>query len=185
MQASKTANQLFTLLDKACNQYPQHAHFPAAIVKISDQTLYVFSDRELACEYPISTSRFGIGQADGSFKTPIGIHCVQEKIGADADFAEILKTRTRTHIQASIVHEKVCTDEECITSRILWLKGLEEGVNKGAGVDSYARYIYIHGTHEEGLIGQPASEGCIRMKNQDVIDLFDRLVVSSLIIISK
>lgn len=185
MQSSKTAKQLFTLLDKACNQYPQHAHFPVAIVKISEQMLYVFSDRELVCEYPISTSRFGIGQDNGSFKTPIGIHCVQQKIGADADFAEILKTRTRTHIQASIVHEKVNTDKECITSRILWLKGLEEGVNRGAGVDSYARYIYIHGTHEEGLIGQPASEGCIRMKNQDVIDLFDRLEVSSLIIISK
>ncbi len=185
MQASKTAKQLFTLLDKARDQYPQHAHFPAAIVKVSKQVLYLFSARELACEYPISTSRFGIGQADGSFKTPIGIHCVQEKIGADADYAEILKTRIRTHTQATIVHEKVCTDEECITSRILWLRGLEEGVNKGPGVDSYARYIYIHGTHEEGLIGEPASEGCIRMKNQDIIDLYDRLMVSSLVIIEK
>lgn len=184
MQISKTAKQLFTLFDEACIQYPQHAHHPAAVVKISEQKLYVLADRKLVCEYPVSTSRFGIGQDEGSYKTPIGIHCVEEKIGADADFSEIFKARKRTHTLATIEHKKVSTDEDCITSRILWLAGLEEGMNKGTGVDSYARYIYIHGTQAEGLIGQPASEGCIRMKNQDVIELFARLAVPSLVIIN-
>lgn len=185
MQVSEAAKQLFKSLDDACGQYPQHAHYPAAVVKISKQMLYVFSAREFVSSYPVSTSRFGIGQHEGSYKTPIGIHCVQEKIGADAESAEIFNARIRTHTLAIIEPEEICTKEDCITSRILWLAGLEEGVNKGAGVDSYARYIYIHGTHEEGLIGRPASEGCIRMKNQDVIELFDCLVVSSLVIISK
>ena len=185
MQPSDAAKQLYPLLRKVCDRYPQHAEFPAAIVQISRQRLYVFTDGEYVCEYPVSTSRFGIGQVEGSFKTPLGIHCVQEKIGGDAQFSDIFEARKNTHKQATIEHEKICTDEECITSRILWLSGLEEGINKGAGVDSHARYIYIHGTHEEGLIGQPASEGCIRMKNQDVIDLYEHLKISSLVIINE
>ena len=183
MQASQAAKQLFPLLNKACEEYPQHANLPASIIKIDEQKLYVFSNREFVREYPVSTSRFGVGQKDGSYKTPLGIHCVQEKIGDDANFAEIFKVRQRTNKLATIEHQKISTNEECITSRILWLTGLEEGVNKGEGVDSYTRYIYIHGTHEEGLVGQPASEGCIRMKNQDVIDLYDHLEVSSLVVI--
>ena len=185
MQASQAAKQLFPLLNKACKQYPQHANLPASIIKIDEQKLYVFSNREFVREFPVSTSRFGVGQEDGSYKTPLGIHCIQEKIGDDVEFAEIFKARQRTHQQATIEHQEKCTNEECITSRILWLAGLEEGVNKGKGIDSYARYIYIHGTHEEGLVGQPASEGCIRMKNQDVIDLYDFLQVSSLVIIAN
>lgn len=184
MQASKAAKQLFPLLDAACNQNPLHANLPAAIIKISAQMLYMYSAREYVCNYPVSTSRFGIGHDEGSYKTPAGTHCVKEKIGSDAEFAEIFKTRKRTRGCASIEHNEICTNEGYITSRILWLAGLEEGVNKGAGIDSYARYIYIHGTNEEGLIGQPTSEGCIRMKNQDVIDLYDCLMISSLVILS-
>lgn len=184
MQASKAAKQLLPLLDVACNQYPLHAELPAAIVKISAQMLYLYSAREYVCNYSVSTSRFGIGHDEGSYKTPTGIHCVQEKIGGDAEFSEIFKTRKPTREHANIEHNEIRTNEDCITSRILWLAGLEEGVNKGAGIDSYARYIYIHGTHEEGLIGQPASEGCIRMKNQDVIDLYDCLMISSFVIVS-
>ena len=185
MQASKTAQQLRTQVTNACDEYPQHANLPAAIIIVNEQMLYVYSNTEIVCEYPVSTSRYGVGQEDGSYKTPLGVHCVQEKIGDDAEFAEIFKARKRTHSCAHIEHEEKITDEDCITSRILWLSGLEEGVNKGEGVDSYARYIYIHGTQEEGLIGQAASEGCIRMKNQDVIELFNHLEVSSLVIINN
>ena len=70
-----------------------------------------------------------------------------------------------------------------ITSRILWLEGTEQGKNKGDGIDSYKRYIYIHGTSEEGLIGQPASHGCIRMKNKDVIDLFKEVSIGTFVLI--
>lgn len=184
MQVPEAARQLFTLYAKACDQYLQHANYPAALVNISEQMLYIFADTECIGKYPVSTSRFGAGEKENSYKTPRGVHCVAEKIGADAGFSEIFKARKRTHTTARIEFEKTGTGEDYITSRILWLTGLEEGVNKGAGVDSHGRYIYIHGTHAEGLIGQPASEGCIRMKNQDVMDLFDRLEVSSLVIIN-
>ena len=73
---------------------------------------------------------------------------------------------------AEIIHERNNNENDYVTSRILWLDGLEEGHNKGGNVDSFKRYIYIHGTHEEGLIGEKASHGCIRMFNNDVIELF-------------
>ncbi len=190
MSDHKTAEKLLPLLQQACEIYPQHADFPAAIISVSEQVLYLFIKGSFACSYPVSTSRNGVGQKEGSYQTPIGIHCVEEKIGTDAEFAEIFLSRERTNSFASIEHEAVCTEVECITSRILWLSGLEEGVNKakspeGYNVDSYQRYIYIHGTHEEGLIGQTASIGCVRMKNADVIDLFEKLFVSSLVIIKE
>ena len=75
--------------------------------------------------------------------------------------------------EAIIIHEPVDSEDDYITSRIMWLEGQEEGFNKGGSVDSFKRYIYIHGTHEEGLIGQKASHGCIRMFNHDVIELYD------------
>ncbi len=188
MSDSKTTEKLSPLLQLACEKYPQHAGFPAAIVNIKEQVLYLFENNKFVCSYPVSTSRHGVGQQEGSYQTPIGIHCVKEKIGAEAEIAEIFLSRERTNSFASIEHEAVCTEVECITSRILWLAGLENGINKaknaqGQNVDSYERYIYIHGTDEEGLIGQAASIGCVRMKNEDVIDLFEKLFVSSLVII--
>lgn len=77
------------------------------------------------------------------------------------------------------------TKEDLVTTRIMWLKGLEAGINKGKGIDSYNRRIYIHGTPEEGLIGRPASYGCIRMKNKDVIELFNLLKEGTLVEIKE
>jgi len=185
MQSSESPTQLLELIEKVSDQYPQQAQFPVAIISISEQKLYAFLNAELIDSYPVSTSRFGVGQEEGSYKTPLGIHCVKEKIGEDAEITEIFKARERTHTLAAIEHKNIKTDQDCITSRILWLEGLEEGINKGVGVDSFERYIYIHGTHEEGLIGQPASEGCIRMKNEDVINLFNILEISSLVIVNE
>lgn len=181
---------LLSTLQKACEKYPQHASFPAAIISIKEQVLYLFENSKYAGSYPVSTSRHGIGQLEDSNQTPIGIHCVKEKIGAEAEYAEIFLSRETTNSFATIEQEAKCTEIECITSRILWLSGLEEGFNKGKNseghnVDSFERYIYIHGTHEEGLIGQAASIGCVRMKNTDVIDLFEKLFVSSLVIIQS
>jgi len=190
MSEAKTAEELLPLLQQANEKFPKHANLSAVIISISKQTLYLYINDSFVCCYPVSTSRHGIGQVEGSYKTPIGIHCVKEKIGEGAEFAEIFLSRKRTKSIASIENEAVCTDMDCITSRIFWLAGLEESINKaknvnGQVVDSYKRYIYIHGTHEEGLIGQPASVGCVRMKNNDVIDLFDKLIVSSLVIIKN
>ena len=181
-------DELLRILQQACKEFPQHADFPAAIISVSEQTLYLFIKDKLAASYPVSTSRHGVGQEEGSYKTPLGVHCIKEKIGEEAELTEIFLSRERTNSLATVENDAVCTDIECITSRILWLTGLEEGLNKslnaqGQCVDSYERYIYIHGTHEEGLIGQAASIGCVRMKNFDVVDLFDKLFVSSLVII--
>ena len=91
----------------------------------------------------------------------------------------ILKARKWTGAIANIIKEPIDTEFDVVTSRILWLSGLEEGKNLGSGVDSKSRYIYIHGMAEEGLIGKPASDGCVRMYNSDVISLFNRVDVNT------
>ena len=100
---------------------------------------------------------------------------VKEKIGEGAEKNTIFKSRINTKRSADIIEEYQDSDDDFVTSRIMWLDGKEEGKNKGGAVDSFARYIYIHGTHEEGLIGTKASRGCIRMFNADAIELFDRI----------
>ena len=143
------------------------------IVDISEQRLYLYSNNDLILSYPVSTSKYGEGQTENSFKTPLGLHEIKEKIGHKAPINTIFTARVNTNKRADVQIKQNDTEDDFVTSRIMWLDGLEEGINRGLGVDSYNRYIYIHGTHEEGLIGQKASHGCIRMFNNDVIELFD------------
>ena len=143
------------------------------IIDISEQRLYLIKNSSITESFPISTSKFGEGSTENSFKTPLGNHKIKDKIGDNADLNTIFVSRINTKRKASIISEDIDSDDDHVTSRILWLDGQEEGLNKGKGVDSYNRYIYIHGTHEEGLIGQKASHGCIRMFNNDVIYLYD------------
>ena len=143
------------------------------IVDISEQRLYLYSNNDLIQSFPVSTSKYGEGQTENSFKTPLGLHEIKEKIGHKAPINTIFTARVNTNKRADVQIEQNDTEDDFVTSRILWLDGLEDGINRGLGVDSYNRYIYIHGTHEEGLIGQKASHGCIRMFNNDVIELFD------------
>lgn len=149
---------------------------PALLVKLDQQKLYRVDDDAILAEYPISSSLYGVGGEDGSLCTPPGVHRVAEKIGGSCAPGEIIKARVPTGRIADIIHEPRRGEADVITSRILWLDGLEEGRNRGKGVDSYRRYIYIHGTAEEGLMGQPASIGCIRMTNADIIELFDSVL---------
>ena len=144
------------------------------LVDISQQRLFLLDNRgDLVISYPISSSSYGEGQIVNSFKTPLGRHIIKEKIGAEAPKNTIFKERINTGRFADIYHDDYDSEYDHVTSRILWLEGTEEGFNKGGNVDSYYRYIYIHGTPEEGLIGEKASHGCIRMFNQDVIELFN------------
>ncbi len=143
------------------------------IVDISEQRLYLYNNDNLVQSFPVSTSKYGEGQIENSFKTPLGLHEIKEKIGDKAPINTIFTARENTNKIAEIQINPNDTEYDFVTSRILWLDGLENGINRGVGVDSYSRYIYIHGTHEEGLIGQKASHGCIRMFNNDVIELFD------------
>ena len=143
------------------------------VVDISTQQLFFLKKGQIQEIYSVSTSVYGTGSKVNSFKTPLGRHKISEKIGEGLPEGAILKGRRWTGAIANIIKEPIDTDFDVVTSRILWLTGLEEGKNLGSGVDSKSRYIYIHGTAEEGLIGKPASDGCVRMYNIDVISLFN------------
>lgn len=162
-------------------------HFSKTIilVEISEQKLYLLEHGGVLRIYPVSTSRFGVGNRRNSFKTPLGAHVIENKIGRSAPMGAVFINRKKTCRIAKINHDRKSGTEDFITSRILRLKGLEIGVNKGRGIQSYDRFIYIHGTNEEGLIGQPVSHGCVRMKNQDVIELFDLIKKGTLVYVIK
>jgi lipoprotein-anchoring transpeptidase ErfK/SrfK len=108
---------------------------------------------------------------------------VVEKVGAEVEPFGIIKQRVYTGEKTEPVLQAKSTNQDLITSRVMHLAGMEEGINRGGDVDSYNRGIFIHGTHEEGLIGKPASKGCIRMKNADVIELFERIEVGTFVVI--
>lgn len=143
------------------------------IVDINNQIMFLVNKGTVSREFIISSSFYGTGSLRNSLKTPLGKHVIYKKIGEDLPVNSILKGRKWSGAIANIVSDPIDTDYDHVTSRILWLDGLEIGLNKGSDVDSMSRYIYIHGTAEEGLLGRPASDGCIRMYNVEVIELFD------------
>jgi lipoprotein-anchoring transpeptidase ErfK/SrfK len=153
-------------------------------IDISQQRLYLKQNDNLIKSYPISSSKYGEGSTENSNMTPLGLHVIKEKIGTDVPINTLFISRINTKRTVNIENSRNKTKDDHITSRILWLDGLEEGKNKGKGVDSYSRYIYIHGTHEEGLIGEKASHGCIRMLNNDVIDLYNYVNIGTEVYIS-
>lgn len=157
----------------------------AIIVDVSEQRLYLVSDTQVVITYPVSTSRYGVGSKVGTNRTPLGTHRIASKKGEGDPIGTIFKARANTGKIAKIYEDTTKLDQDLVTTRLIWLEGLEPGVNKGKGIDSYRRYIYIHGTPEEGLIGQPRSHGCVRMKNQDIIDLFNRVSVGTLVEIQR
>jgi lipoprotein-anchoring transpeptidase ErfK/SrfK len=159
----------------------QAADAPFIIVSVHEQRLYLYEKGRLTATYPISSSAVGIGSADGSNRTPLGLHKIAEKFGDNEPIGMIFKSRRPTGNLAKILTLPVKGEGDDVTSRIMWLQGLEPGVNEGPGVDSHKRYIYIHGTPEEGLIGTPESHGCIRMKNKQVITLFNQVPVGTLV----
>lgn len=164
-----------------------------AISDLSETVLYIDSDNQtlelwqaekLLRTYDISTAAQGLGNENGSYKTPVGIHRIAGKIGTGERPNTIFRGRRPTGEYASIEVMDVDTGLDQITSRIMRLRGEEPGINLGGQVDTYERYIYIHGTNEEGRIGQAASHGCIRMRNHDVIELYDRVGEGTLVIIN-
>jgi len=154
-------------------------------ISISLQKLTLYNKFKVDSVYTISSSKFGEGAKAGSYKTPLGAHYIKECIGAGYDSLTIFQNRVPTKNKAKIISEKKNSKEDIICSRILWLSGLEEGRNKGLNIDSLSRYIYIHGTNEEGLLGVKASHGCIRMSNSDIIDLCNKEISNALIYISN
>ena len=143
------------------------------LVDIISQKMFLLNKGTVYKEYLISSSLYGTGSRQNSLQTPLGKHIIYKKIGNNLPINAILKGRKWNGAIANIISDPIDTEYDHVTSRILWLDGLELGINKGSDVDSRNRYIYIHGTAEEGLLGKPASDGCIRMYNTEVIELFN------------
>ena len=152
-------------------------------VSIDAQKLYLIKKNVIIKSYSISSSEYGIGNKNGSNKTPLGLHKIARKIGEKTPINGRMIARVFTGETSIIYLDGSRSKTDDITSRILWLQGEEDGINKGENIDSFKRYIYIHGTSEEGLIGQPASHGCIRLKNKDVIDLYKDVAIGTLVLI--
>ena len=132
-------------------------------ISIRDQKLTLKEDDTPIRSYPVSTSQFGIGTEIGSMKTPTGRFRVAEKIGDDTPSGTVFRSRV-----ALQPFDPLPQTEDLVMSRILWLDGLDE-----QNANTRDRFIYIHGTKHEDKIGTPASCGCVRMRNADVIELFD------------
>ena len=133
------------------------------------------SDRE----YPVSTSARGPGELEGSGCTPRGRHLVRAKIGAGQPLAAVFQARRPTGEIYSAALARQFPDRDWILTRILWLSGLEVGSNRLGRLDTMRRFIYIHGTPDARSVGEPLSHGCIRMTNQDVLELFDSVAVGT------
>ena len=140
------------------------------VVSVADQTLELFRKGKLLGRYPISTSRFGLGDHPGSRATPLGKMEIAKKIGVGAPLGAVFKNRRRT----GEVLAPDAPGRDPIVTRIIWLKGLEPR-NRNA----FARCIYIHGTAEERNVGRPASFGCVRMKSADVLRVFNTVGVGA------
>ena len=142
-------------------------------------------DGGLLHEYPVSTSKNGTGSQNGSEKTPLGLHRIADKLGGAMPVNEVFIGRIPQGSLEECIEREVDLPDDVIMSRIMWLEGMEPGRNKGGYVDTYQRYIYIHGTNHEDQIGTPTSIGCIRMRNQDVVDLFRLVEVGSEVLIEE
>ena len=158
-------------------------------VSVPSQAVFLFEksyaspcrlgDYQLLNKFRCSTSRFGIGQQEGSNRTPLGLHRIAEKIGGGWPAGAVFQSRQFAgYTWRGLAGAK-------ITTRILWLEGLEPRLNRGGRVDSHARYIYIHGTGDEPGLGKPASSGCIQLAADDLIPLYDRLPSGTLVWIAE
>jgi hypothetical protein len=173
---SPAPTQLNSDFLSACAKHGVSSTQFVLIVSVADQTVSLFEQSKFVKSFSCSTSRFGIGQIEGSNQTPLGLHRIAEKIGAGERAGTVFKARK------VVGHTSQPEFKDAkITTRIMWLEGLEPGLNRGGNVDSHARYIYIHGTADQSSIGKPASCGCIHLADADVIPLFDMLPSGTLL----
>lgn len=151
-------------------------------VDIPTQTMTLFDELgEVVRDYRISTAKNGSGERINSNCTPRGWHVVRVKIGEGVPENAVFVARRPTGEIYSENLKKQHPDRDWILTRILWLSGLEPGFNRLGDVDTMRRYIYIHGAPDDSPIGTPASAGCIQMRNQELIEMFDRVEVGTLV----
>jgi len=144
-------------------------------IKLSEQRLRLWENGVLTREYPISTAINGPGEQSGSEKTPRGRHRIRAKIGAGCESGTVFVARRPTGEHYSPALEAGNSQRDWILTRILWLCGEEPGKNRLGDVDTMRRFIYIHGCPDSTPMGKPGSHGCVRMRDQDVVELFDRV----------
>lgn len=149
------------------------------VIFVALQMLVLVDKQGEFYRYSISTATKGVGEQSGSMQTPRGRHIIKAKIGEGLPENAVLVSRRFTGEIYSESLRAADPNRDWVLTRILWLSGLEPGVNRSGEVDSMRRYIYIHGTNEIDKIGTPASHGCIRMCNDDLLDLFDRVDVNT------
>ena len=149
-------------------------------INTSKQKLFLLEDNTVKCDFKVSTAIKGLGCKLDSNKTPTGLHTVISKIGDGLPAGTLFRNR----IPINKLINKIPNDnKDYITSRIIRLGGLEEGINKGGDVDTFQRFIYIHGTPHIDKLGYPESHGCIRMSDNDVINLFNLINCKMLVLI--
>ena len=180
-QAEKQLKEWLLLYGEYGDKYSLNNYL---LVSIAEQTLFHIQQKEIAVSFPVSTAENGVGCEEGSEKTPLGVHRIAEKIGDGVAEGSLFKAREVTgEVLLPLTKKGNYSEIDAITSRILWLDGLDLGKNKEGNIDSYRRYIYIHGTNEEWRLGTPVSHGCIRMSNRAIIDLYDTVCVNTLVVI--
>lgn len=151
---------------------------PRIDIKIDSQQLDLIDDNgRLIKRYSISSARNGVGESNGSFCTPRGRHIVRAKIGAGQPFNTVFVERRPTGEVYSPELARNSPGRDWILTRILWLSGCERGLNRMGHVDTMRRAIYIHGSPDTAEMGKPGSRGCIRMRNRDIVELFDLVPV--------
>ena len=143
-------------------------------VRISTATLQFFRQGELVKSYGVSTSKRPPSNLKNSLGTPRGLHEIAERIGAGQPPGMVFKSRVPTGRHFSEMPDSTA-NENLITSRILWLRGLEPGVNRGGEFDTYERYVYLHGTNHDARVGEPLSSGCVLMRNLDIVELYEEV----------
>ena len=155
------------------------------LVHVPSQQLFLLQGTDLTAAWPVSTAAAGVDNRQDSSGTPRGLHRVDQKIGEGTDLFTIFSSRQSTGILWQKDRDQTAGGSagDLILTRILTLDGLEEGINRGPGIDSLARYIYIHGTNHENGIGTPVSGGCVRMTNPDVVTLFDQVAEGDPVVI--
>ena len=150
------------------------------VIHIPGQTLALFDDNgTLLQTYPVSTGANGAGEENGSFCTPRGRHVIRAKIGAGQPLNTVFVKRRPTGEIYSPELGARHPGRDWILTRILWLSGQELGYNRGGSCDTMRRYVYIHGTPDETELGRPGSRGCIRMRNAELLELFDRVAAGT------
>ncbi|MBU3696351.1 L,D-transpeptidase [Dechloromonas sp.] len=145
-------------------------------VSVARQTLTVLDDHGAEiCQYSVSTAKAGVGEVSGSYQTPRGRHIIRAKIGAGLPANTVFVRRRQTGELWTPELAKTFPGRDWILTRILWLSGCEPGRNRLGCVDTMRRYVYIHGSPDSAEMGKPGSHGCVRMRNADIIELFDRV----------